>query len=192
MKRPALVLLACLLFSSISFAQQNDADAPASKADIERYLGITHTRDLMKGMVTSVSTQMHKMVHEQLEKKPNLPPDTEARMEKLMDDYWKDFPIDDLLNAMIPVYQKHLTKGDVDALTAFYSAPTGQKMLKEMPAMMSESMQAASGIIQKMMAKTMERVNDEIAQVQKTNDGKPADKTTDDGKPAKQSPATPN
>ena len=65
-------------------------------------------------------------------------------------------------------------------------------MLKEMPAMMSESMQAASGIIQKMMAKTMERVNDEIAQVQKTNDGKPADTKTDDGKPAKQSPATPN
>jgi len=192
MKRPALVLLACLLFASISFAQQSDADAPASKADIERYLGITHTRDLMKGMVTSVSTQMHKMVHEQLEKQPNLPPDTEARMDKLMDDYWKDFPIDDLLNAMIPVYQKHLTKGDVDALTAFYSAPTGQKMLKEMPAMMSESMQAASGIIQKMMAKTMERVNDEIAQVQKTNDGKPADTKTDDGKPAKQSPATPN
>jgi hypothetical protein len=192
MKRPALVLLACLLFASISFAQQNDADAPASKADIERYLGITHTRDLMKGMVTSVSTQMHKMVHEQLEKQPNLPPDTEARMDKLMDDTWRDFPIDDLLNAMIPVYQKHLTKGDVDVLVAFYSAPTGQKMLKEMPAMMSESMQAASGIIQKMMAKTMERVNDEIAQVQKTNDGKPADTKTDDGKPAKQSPATPN
>jgi hypothetical protein len=45
-------------------------------------------------------------------------------------------------------------------LVAFYAAPTGQKMLKEMPAMMSESMQAASGIIQKTMAKAMQRVDE--------------------------------
>jgi hypothetical protein len=42
------------------------------------------------------------------------------------------------------------------------------------------------------MAKAMDRVNDEIAQMQKANDGKPADKTTDDVKTSKQSPATPN
>src|ERR1700722_1991205 len=192
MKRPALVLLACLLFASISFAQQNDADAPASKADVERYLDTMHIRDMMKNMIANMGPQMQKMIHEQVAKQPNLPPDFEARMDKMMDDYWKDFPTDDLLNAMIPVYQKHLTKGDVDVLVAFYSAPTGQKMLKEMPAMMSESMQAASGIIQKMMAKAMQRIDDEIVQMQKTNDGKPADTKTDDGKPAKQSPATPN
>jgi hypothetical protein len=192
MKRPALVLLACLLFASVSFAQQSDADAPASKADIERYLDTMHIRDMMKNMIANMGPQMQKMIHEQVAKQPTLPPDFEARMDKMMDDYWKDFPTDDLLNAMIPVYQKHLTKGDVDVLVAFYSAPTGQKMLKEMPAMMSESMQAASGIIQKMMAKAMQRIDDEIAQVQKANDGKPADAKTDDGKPDKQSPATPN
>jgi len=192
MKRPALVLLACLLFASISFAQQNDADAPASKADVERYLDTMHIRDMMKNMIANMGPQMQKMIHEQVAKQPTLPSDFEARMDKMMDDYWKDFPTDDLLNAMIPVYQKHLTKGDVDVLVAFYSAPTGQKMLKEMPAMMSESMQAASGIIQKMMAKAMQRIDDEIVQMQKTNDGKPADTKTDDGKPAKQSPATPN
>ena len=192
MKRPALVLLACLLFASISFAQQNDADAPASKADIERYLDITHARDMTKNIMVTMSTETQKMIHEQLAKQPNLPADFEAHMDKIMNNYWKDLPVDEIIDAMIPVYQKHLTKGDVETLTAFYSGPTGQKVLKEMPAIMSESMQASTGIIQKMMAKAMERVNDEIAQVQKANDGKPADKTTDDGKPAKQSPATPN
>ena len=52
MKRSALALLVFLLFTSVSFAQQNDADAPASKADIEHYLDTMHMRDLMKNMMS--------------------------------------------------------------------------------------------------------------------------------------------
>ena len=72
---------------------------------------------------------------------------------------------------MTPVYQKHLTKGDVDALVTFYSSPTGQKVLKEMPAMTGEAMQASSGIMKKMMAQAQERVQTEIAQMQKETEG---------------------
>jgi len=182
MKRPALVLLACLLFASISFAQQNDANAPASKADVERFLDAMHTRDMTKSMMNAMTVQMHKMVHEQVLKQPNLPADSEERLNKLTDSVYKEMPVDELIDVMIPVYQKHFTKGDMDALVAFYSSPTGEKMVKEMPAIMSESMQAASGILQEMMAKMTQRVNDEIAQMQKA----------DDGKSSKPSPSTPN
>ena len=182
MKRPALVLLACLLFASISFAQQNDANAPASKADVERFLDAMHTRDMTKSMMNAMTVRMHKMVHEQVLKQPNLPADSEERLNKLTDSVYKEMPVDELIDVMIPVYQKHFTKGDMDALVAFYSSPTGEKMVKEMPAIMSESMQAASGILQEMMAKMTQRVNDEIAQMQKA----------DDGKSSKPSPSTPN
>ena len=182
MKRPALVLLACLLFASISFAQQNDANAPASKADVERFLDAMHSRDMTKSMMNAMTVQMHKMVHEQVLKQPNLPADSEERLNKLTDSVYKEMPVDELIDVMIPVYQKHFTKGDMDALVAFYSSPTGEKMVKEMPAIMSESMQAASGILQEMMAKMTQRVNDEIAQMQKS----------DDGKSNKPSPSTPN
>jgi hypothetical protein len=182
MKRPVLTLLACLLLASISFAQQTDANAPASKADIERYLDVMHSRTMMKDMMEVMTVQMHKMIHEQILKEPNLPADAEERLNKLIGTVYKDMPIDELLDAMIPVYQKHLTKGDVDGLVAFYSSPTGEKMLKEMPAIMSESMQAASGVMQEMMVKMTQRVDDEIAQMQKA----------DDGKNNKQSTAAPN
>jgi hypothetical protein len=172
MKRPALAVLACLLFASISVAQQTDANAPASKADVERYLDVMHSRQMMKDMMEVMTVQMHKMIHEQVLKQPNLPPDSEERLDKTIDAAYKDMPLDQLLDAMIPVYQKHLTKGDVDGLVAFYSSPTGEKMLKEMPAIMAESMQAASGVMQEMMAKMTQRVNDEIAQMQKADDGK--------------------
>jgi hypothetical protein len=109
MKRPALAFLACLLFASISFAQQTDANAPASKADIERYLDAMHTRQMMKDMMEAMTVQMHKMVHEQILKQPNLPPDAEERLDKLVGNVYKDLPVDELLDVMIPVYQKHFT-----------------------------------------------------------------------------------
>jgi hypothetical protein len=137
---------------------------------------------MTKSMMNAMTVQMHKMVHEQVLKQPNLPADSEERLNKLTDSVYKEMPVDELIDVMIPVYQKHFTKGDMDALVAFYSSPTGEKMVKEMPAIMSESMQAASGILQEMMAKMTQRVNDEIAQMQKS----------DDGKSNKPSPSTPN
>jgi uncharacterized protein len=171
MKRVSLAILVFLLFGSISFAQQSPSDAPASKEDIEKYLDTMHARDLMKSTMDAVAKQMHQMIREQVKKQPNLPADFEARMDKMMDDMFKNFPTDDLLQAMIPAYQKHMTKGDVDSLTAFYSTPTGQKILKEMPAMTAEAMQASSGIIQKMIAQAQERIQTEIAQMQKETEG---------------------
>lgn len=171
MKRAFLALSLCLLFASAAFAQQDAATAPASQQDIERYFDTMHLRDMMNTMMSAMEKQTRQMVHEQMEKQPNLPPDAEARVDKMMDDTYKDLPIDELLKVMIPVYQKHLTKGDVDALTTFYSSPTGQRILKEMPAMTTEAIQASSGIMQKMMAKATQRAQEEIAQLQKSNGG---------------------
>jgi uncharacterized protein len=170
MKRSALLLIACLLLASVSFAQQNPADAPASKADIEKYLDVLHTRDLMKTMLDAMSKQMHQMIAEQLKKDPAMTPEMQARANKMMDDIIKSMPIDDLIDAMIPVYQKHFTKGNIDDLLAFYSTPTGQKLVKELPAITTEAMQAVMPISQRMMATAMQRGKDELAQMQKEND----------------------
>jgi hypothetical protein len=187
MKRSALALLVFLLFASVSFARQSDADVPASKADVERYLDAMHSRTMMKNMLGTMTVQVHKMVHDQLANQGNLPPDFETKMDKMTDDMFTNFPVDELIDVMIPVYQKHLTKGDVDAMIMFYSTPTGQKLLKEMPAITAESMQAASGIIQKMTAKTLQRVQDEIAQAQKADETKP-----EHGKTPTETPPTSN
>jgi hypothetical protein len=80
-----------------------------------------------------------------------------ARLDKFTTDTMKGMAIDGMLDDMIPVYQKHLTKGDVDAMGAFYASPTGQKLLREMPPMTAESMQAAGPRIQAMMEKVMDR-----------------------------------
>jgi hypothetical protein len=95
----------------------------------------------------------------------------------MMDDTMKAFPWDEILQAMVPVYQKHLTKGDIDTIVAFYSAPTGQKLLKEMPAMMAESMQTMMPLLRKHMEAMKERMQEQVAQMLKESGVKPAEKS---------------
>ena len=149
---------------STAVAPQANADTPATKEDIERYLEAIHSHDMMKQIVEQMSKPMHQMVHDQLEKdREKLPPDFEARLNKMIDGMLNDLPWDELMQSMVPVYQKHFTKGDIDVLIAFYSTPTGQKMLKEMPTIMAESMQAEMPIMQRQMEAIRDRVQQEIA-----------------------------
>ena len=57
--------------------------------------------------------------------------------------------MDVMLDNMIPIYQRHFSKTDIDAMSTFYGSPTGQKMMREMPALTSESMQASYALMQK-------------------------------------------
>ena len=107
-----------------------------------------HSHDMMKQMMAAMSKPMHQMVHEQyLKDKDKLPADFEVQMNKMMDDMMAGMPMDEMMQAMVPVYQKHFTKRDVDDLIAFYSSPVGQKMLKEMPGIMAEAMQSMMPIM---------------------------------------------
>ena len=117
-----------------------------------------HIRDQMRLVMDSVAKQQREMIREGLKKRaPQMTEQDLARLDQFTSDVLKDFPVDGMLDDMIPVYQKHLNKADVDAMNAFYQSPTGQKMLREMPAMTAESMQASSPRIQAMMDKVMER-----------------------------------
>jgi len=65
---------------------------------------------------------------------------------------------------------KALHKGDIDVIVAFLFRPTGQKLLKEMPEMMAESMQAMMPLLQKQMTSMQERVQQEVAAIMKESD----------------------
>jgi len=172
MKRILPLILLFLLAGSVSFAQQTAADSPATKEDVQRYLDVMRSRQMMTKMLDAMVTPMHQLVHEQyLKDKDKLPRDFEQRVNKLMDDYLKDLPLDEMLQAMVPAYQKHLTKGDIQALVTFYSTPTGQKLIDELPAMTAEAMQAMMPLLRKHMDALGERVQQEMAQILKDSKG---------------------
>lgn len=66
----------------------------------------------------------------------------------IIEDIWvelkKEFDassLDDLVDRMVPVYQKHLTLKDINGIIAFYKTPLGQKYAKKTPLITQESMQ---------------------------------------------------
>ena len=62
-------------------------------------------------------------------------------------------------------FARALFKGDMDALIAFYSTPTGQKVLQELPAVTAEGMQAMMPIMRKSVEKMTERAEQEVNQM---------------------------
>jgi uncharacterized protein len=154
----------CLCLSARVLAQQNAADVPASKEDVERYMQVMHSKDMMAKVVSAMSKPMHDMVHQQyLQNQDKLPSDFEARMNKRMDDMLKDFPWNEMMDAMVPVYQKHFTKGDIDAMVAFYETPTGQKVLRELPEITAESMQKMMPLLQKNIEAMNKGIQEDVA-----------------------------
>lgn len=129
---------------------------------------------MMAKMVDAMAKPMHQMMHDQYEKdKDKLSADFEARMNKVLDDYLKSFPWDEILQSMVPVYQKHFTKGDVDHLVAFYSTPTGQKLIREMPAITAEAMQVVLPIVSQKMEAMTRDVQQQVAEMIKQSEAKP-------------------
>ena len=50
------------------------------------------------------------------------------------------YPADEMLADMTAIYQRHLSKDDVDGLIAFYSSPAGQHLLDAQPVIAKEYM----------------------------------------------------
>ena len=157
-------LAVLLLLTTSMLAQQTGADTPATRDDVLRLFSVMNINEQMRAIMDSMMQQQKSLVHDMARRKnPNVTTEELGRVDRIMDESVKDFPIAGILDDMVPVYQKHLTSADVSAMSAFYSSPTGQKMLHELPAIMTESMEAMMPLMEKYMETVKQRVNDEFA-----------------------------
>jgi uncharacterized protein len=63
--------------------------------------------------------------------------------------------IESYLAELIPVYQHHFTRSEVNDLIAFYSTPVGKKFLREQPLLTRESLEKILPLMQKRVQETM-------------------------------------
>jgi hypothetical protein len=65
---------------------------------------------------------------------------------KVPEQIWNDFKasvkLDDMTAMLVPLYDKHFSEDEIRELNAFYLTPLGQKLLKELPAVTQDSMNA--------------------------------------------------
>jgi hypothetical protein len=73
---------------------------------------------------------------------PNATPEQLKHVNTIVDESFTELKLDDLMKNLVPIYQKHLTRADVQAVITFYTSPVGQKLRREQPAMMRETMEA--------------------------------------------------
>src|ERR1700733_14645663 len=154
MKRNS-VCFAIILLAATAFAQQAatlPGDAPATKEDVQKLFEVMQIHQQMRQVMDAMMKQQTAMIDETLKKRyPQTSAEKIARANRMLAETVKDMPMDAMLDDMIPIYQRHFSKTDIDAMSTFYASPTGQKMMREMPVLTSESMQASYARMQKQM-----------------------------------------
>jgi len=161
----------CLFVLSIRAAAQTTVSITpdaASKEDVKKLFDVMASREQMSQMMQQLFAQMRSLNREQLKKRrPDITEAELARSDRESEDLIKNFPLDEMLSDMIPVYQGHFTKSEIDALTAFYSSPPGQKFLHEMPAVTAETMKAVYPRIQAEIDAALKRAEEKTDSPQK-------------------------
>lgn len=125
-------LLACTsitCFQPPAKAQQNDSIAPEKKEAILELLEVTGAKQNLEVMASAMRENL----------KTQIPDITEPILQEVNN----ALNYDSLAYIIIPIYAKHWSTQDLKDMVAFYRSPLGQRMLKEMPAILKESMAAS-------------------------------------------------
>jgi uncharacterized protein len=176
MKRIGWLFLFVLLALGPVWAQDATSnDDPATREDIQQLFATLHIREQMHNIMEISARQSMQTIRETLKQKlPNATDSDLDRATAMTNTLLKSMDLEGMLDDMIPVYQHHLTKSDVAAMSAFYETPTGQKLLREQPAMTAEAMKAVQPRMEKMLSNLMDQAEknarESVSQPKSTND----------------------
>jgi hypothetical protein len=162
----SLAIFVCM-GSAIALAQTSDpAPSVPSKEEVLKFMEVLRIRPQLIQYFDGVAKQARLGAEEGFkEKVPDATPAQLAEVDKFAENVFKNMPIDEMVDAMIPIYQKHLTKEDLDGILAFYASPVGLKLQREQPAMMQEGMQVGGEIGRRRLGAIMQQMDDFITKM---------------------------
>ncbi len=173
--RKGVFLLVLIAATAPAYAQQSVAEAAVqAKAKSEGLAADAPTRDqvmklldllqirksmslMMDGMKQAMKQGAEQAFRERV---PNPTPKQLEALNGMVDDMMADMPLDEMIEAVVPIYRRHLSKSDVDEVIRFYSSTVGQKVLREQPQMIQEGMQAGMEIQQKRMDQMLAKIRE--------------------------------
>lgn len=156
------------------------ADAP-TREDVLKLFDLLQISKTMDAVISATKQQSMEIAEQMIqEKMPDATPELKKQFQEMLEEVMHQSlgpaVINEMLEATIPVYQRHLTKADLDAMVAFYASPVGQKILHEQPAMVQESMEASSGIQQRVARAMFQKIDErmeKMAEAEKAHAKKP-------------------
>lgn len=143
--RKVVALIMIALCSIAAFAQA-PASSPAKRQDIVRLLQ-------MIGANKGAAQGFDLMLPSMKEMMPQVP-------ENVWQELRGEIRDDDMVELTAKIWDKHFTHEEIRDLTRFYMTPTGQKVIKELPAIQEESMAAGQKWGKEILSRIMQRLRD--------------------------------
>jgi uncharacterized protein len=126
----------------------------AKETDIRRLMDVTGAKDLGQQIMSAGIAQFRASVTESQPDNPRVKQFADAFALR----FEKHFDPRSLTEAVIPIYDKHLSSEDLKELLAYYESPFGQRMLKVLPEVARESQTAGLKLGQKAAQEVMEEL----------------------------------
>jgi hypothetical protein len=167
MRKVLKVVAFLCLFSVVGIAQTNDAaGSMPSKDEVLKFLEVLRIKSQLNQYFDGVAKQAKLGAEQGFKSKvPNATPAQMAEVDKFAENLFKNMPVDEMVDAMVPIYQKHLTKEDISGILAFYASPIGQKLQREQPAMMQEGMEVGGAIGRRRLGDLMQQMDDFVSKM---------------------------
>ena len=125
-KRILISLVAGLLPAASLLALARDGISREKETEIRRMLQLTGTQKLMEQMKSQMIAALRAQITE-------VPDEFWTRFEKKMD-------MSEMIEKIIPLYDKYYSLEDLRAVNAFYSSEVGQRLMTTLPKITKESM----------------------------------------------------
>jgi hypothetical protein len=145
MKRTLLIFSFLLLTAGSSFSQDNTA----YKTALGKMMQASGAETIYKAAISQMMTMMK-------QQKSEVPAEVWENLQTEM----SKISVTELTDMLVPVYQKHLTIQDINALTSFYNTPIGKKFAEKSPLIMQESMQVGQQWGQKIGQQVADKLKD--------------------------------
>jgi hypothetical protein len=174
----AFVFFALVLAGPVLSQQKPDASTvsnlPPTTTQVVKFMEVMQVRQRIQSAVKTEQDQTKTVVHNMFHKAlPDATPAERAEFEEIVasefDKMFSDYPLDDVLRDMVPIYQSHFSESDLDQILAFYTSPIGQKVLKAMPSITAEAGRVSMSRLQPKIDKVMENVSTRIAAMSDAN-----------------------
>jgi hypothetical protein len=146
------VVLLCLGMCGAATAQaESGSSAPPSREQVLRLMSAMGIQQAVDTSLHQTQIRVKDAARESFLKQN--PGASEAALKKLDDifDSTPFFKFDDIAEVVIPVYQKNLSAGDVQAGIDFYSSEPGKRLLAKVPTILKESDEEGGKVVQKKM-----------------------------------------
>ncbi len=175
-----------LTFFSMMLASAQQPEQ-ATREDVLKFFQVMRVRQSMEDVRSAAVEQAKASVHALIEDElPHATPQQVSELEGMVERMIQAYTIDNTIEDLVPIYQKHMTKADLEAMNAFFSSPEGQKFLDTEPVIANEALQVVNAKTGKQVAASMAAIYKRIDEMKGQGAKAPARKAPAKAAPKKQ------